>query len=145
RTSFNYRLVFASDTQAIGESGAVGVILGSTAMWPGGAMRFHIGGRDGTIEIHEQELVTWAFREETSEDAAIRERFGDKAGAGGAADPMAIDYSNHTRNIADFLASIDEGRPSAVNVAEAWKSLAVIRAIYESAEAGKPVAVPQLG
>lgn len=124
------------------ESGAVGVILGSTAMWPGGAMRFHVGGRDGTIEIHEQELVTWSFREEKPDDEATRERFGGKTGAGGAADPMAIDYSNHTRNIADFLTAIDEGRPSAVDTAEAWKSLAVIRSIYDSAEQGKPVAVP---
>ena len=126
------------------ESGAVGVILGSTAMWPGGAMRFHLGGRDGTIEIHEQELVTWAFRQEQPGDDATRARFGDKAGAGGAADPMAIDYSNHTRNLADFLASIDEGRPSAIDAAEAWKSLAVIRAIYESAESGQPARVELL-
>lgn len=123
------------------ESGAVGVILGSTAMWPGGAMRFHLGGRDGTIEIHEQELVTWAFRDEQPDDETTRERFGSKKGKGGGADPMAIDYSNHTRNIADFLTAIDEGRPSAVSAAEAWKALAVIRAIYDSAETGKPAAV----
>jgi UDP-N-acetyl-2-amino-2-deoxyglucuronate dehydrogenase len=126
------------------ESGALGVILGATAMWPGGAMRFHLGGRDGTIEIHEQELVTWRFRDEQPNDAATRDRFAGKKGVGGGADPMAIDYSNHTRNIADFLTAIDEGRPSAVSGAEAWKSLAVIRAIYESAESGKPVTVLSL-
>lgn len=127
------------------ENGAVGVILGSTAMWPGGAMRFHVGGRDGTIEIHEQELITWAFREEKPADEAIKAEFGDKSGKGGGADPMAIDYSNHTRNIADFLESIDAGRSSAVSAAEAWKSLAVIRAIYDSAESGQPVAVKAFG
>ena len=126
------------------ESGALGVILASTAMWPGGAMRFHIGGRDGTIEIHEKELITWRFREEIPADTELLARFGDKAGAGGAADPMAIDYSNHTRNIADFLRSIDEDCPSAVDAGEAWKALAVIRAVYDSAESGKPVSVEQL-
>ncbi len=126
------------------ENGAVGVVLGSTAMWPGGAMRFHVGGRDGTIEIHEQELITWSFRDEKPEDADTLKRFGDKAGAGGAADPMAIDYSNHTRNIEDFLAAIDEGRPSSIDGGEAWKALAVIRAIYDSAESGKPVQVATL-
>ncbi|QDT67505.1 putative oxidoreductase YcjS [Planctomycetes bacterium MalM25] len=123
------------------ESGAIGVVFGSTAMWPGGAMRVHVGGRDGTIEIHEQELITWAFRDERSDDDAVRKEFGDKAGAGGAADPMAIDYSNHTRNLADFLAAVDADRPSSIDVGEAWKALAVIRAIYDSAESGKPVAV----
>lgn len=124
------------------ESGAVGVLLGSTALWPGGAMRVHLGGRDGTIEIHEQELVTWAFRDEGPDDAGMRDHFAGKKGAGGAADPMAIDYSNHTRNIADFLRAIDEKRPSAVSGAEAWKALAVIRALYESAESGRPADVP---
>ena len=126
------------------ESGALGVILASTAMWPGGAMRFHVGGRDGTIEIHEQELITWHFRNEDPTDEEIRSRFGDNTGAGGAADPMAIDYSNHTRNIADFLQSIDEDRPSSVDAAEAWKALALIRAVYDSAESGKPVSVERL-
>lgn len=126
------------------ENGALGVILASTAMYPGEAMRFHVGGRDGTIEIHEQELVTWAFRDELPDDENVRKLFGDKAGAGGAADPMAIDYSNHTRNLADFLAAVEEDRPSAVDAGEAWKALAVIRAIYESAETGEPVAVAAL-
>ncbi|QDU88250.1 putative oxidoreductase YcjS [Pirellulimonas nuda] len=123
------------------ESGALGLVLASTAMWPGGAMRMHAGGRDGTIEIHEEELVTWRFREELPEDEATRTRFGDARGAGGGADPMAINYSNHTRNLADFLSAIDEGRPSLIGAAEACKSLAIIRAIYASAESGRPVAI----
>lgn len=123
------------------ENGAVGVILGTTAMWPGGAMRFHVGGRDGSIEIQEQELVTWRFREETSADADTLNRFGKQSGTGGAADPMAIDYSNHTRNLQDFLTALDEGRPSSIDAAEAWKALAVITAIYDSAASGKPVKV----
>ncbi|MEQ8848854.1 Gfo/Idh/MocA family oxidoreductase [Botrimarina sp.] len=123
------------------ESGAMGVVFGTTAMWPGGAMRFHLGGRDGTIELHEKELVTFAFRDERAEDKQLLERYGKAVGAGGAADPMAIDYSNHTRNLADFLAAIDEGRPSSVSAAEAWKALALIRAVYESAQSGQPVKV----
>ena len=125
-------------------SGAVGMILGSTAMWPGGAMRFHLGGRDGTIEIQEKEIVTWAFRDERPGDAELRKRYAKAAGAGGASDPLAIDASNHTRNLADFLASIDEDRPSIVDAAEAWKALAVVRAVYEAAETGRPTLVQEL-
>ncbi|TWT96140.1 putative oxidoreductase YcjS [Botrimarina colliarenosi] len=126
-------------------NGAVGVILGTTAMWPGGAMRFHLGGRDGTIEVHEQELITWAFRDEQPDDEAVKAKFTNKAGKGGGADPMAIDYSNHTRNLADFLSAIEAGKPSSIDAGEAWKALAVIRAIYESAESGKPVTVATIG
>ena len=127
------------------ESGALGVILASTAMWPGTSMRFHLGGRDGTIEIHEKELVTFQFRESLPSDEVLIKQFGATEGDGGASDPMAIDYSNHTRNIEDFLAAIEEDRPSLVDAGEAWKSLAVIRAAYESQETGKPVAVESLG
>lgn len=123
------------------ESGALGVILASTAMWPGGAVRFHIGGRDGSIEVHEDQLVTWRFRDESDADEEVRRRFGGETAEGGAADPMAIDYSKHTRNIEDFLRAIDEERPSVVEPEEAWKSLAIIRAVYDAAEQGKPAPV----
>ncbi|MGL4512775.1 MAG: Gfo/Idh/MocA family protein [Lacipirellulaceae bacterium] len=126
------------------ESGALGVILASTAMWPGGAVRFHVGGRDGTIEVHEDRLVTWRFRDESEADEALRERFGEIRGAGGAADPMAIDDTKHRRNIEDFLQAIDEERPATVEPEEAFKSLAIIRAAYESAESGTPRAVETL-
>jgi predicted dehydrogenase len=126
------------------EGGALGVLLGSTAMWPGSAMRVHLAGRDGTIEVHEKELVAWRFREESPSDAATRGRFHSAAGAGGAADPMAIDYSNHTRNLEDFLSAIIERRPSAVEPEEAWKALAIVRAVYESAETGRPQPVATL-
>jgi predicted dehydrogenase len=124
--------------------GGVGVLLGSTAMWPGTAMRVHLAGRDGTIEVHEKELVTWRFRDESPDDAATRARFARGDGAGGAADPMAIDYSNHTRNLDDFLRSIAAGKPSAVEPEEAWKALAIVRAVYESAGTGRPQPVATL-
>ena len=127
------------------ESGCLGVILATTAMWPGGAVRFHVGGRNGSIEVHEDQLVTWRFREESESDEQVRSRFGGETTSGGAADPMAIDYSKHTRNIEDFLNAIDEGRPSLVEPEEAWKSLAIIRAVYESADTGKPCRVQAFG
>ena len=123
------------------EQGALGAIVASTAMWPGDAQRIHLSGRDGTAEVHEQSLMTWRFREESSEDEAIRQRFAAQKGAGGASDPMAIDYSNHTRNIEDFLAAIRAGKASSVDGSEATKALGIIRGIYESVETGRPVSL----
>ncbi len=94
-------------------------------------MRFHLGGRDGMIEIHEKELVTFQFHDSLPSDEALFEQFCAVEGDSGAADPMAIDYSNHTRNLENFLTAIEEDRPSLVDAAEAWKSLAVIRAVYK--------------
>jgi len=138
-------LIEVEDTAVVAlryRNGAMGVILGCTSMWPGTVQRMHIGGRDGTAEVHEDQLMAWQFRNETDEDQAIRARFASASSSGGgASDPMAIDYANHTRNIADFLESIDEGRSPLIDGGEARKSLAIIEAVYESSKTGRAVTV----
>ena len=120
--------------------GTLGQILGSTAMYPGSLRRVQLAGRDGTAEVLEDELVTWEFREERDDDDEIRERFGGESEtSGGAADPMDIDYSNHRRNIESFLDALSTGEPYPLDAVEARKAVAVIEAVYESAESGSPV------
>lgn len=65
------------------EHGVLGNIVASTAMWPGTAARIHISGRDGTAEIHDQQLVTWSFRDERPEDEGIRQQHGSGIAEGG--------------------------------------------------------------
>jgi len=114
--------------------GSLGQILGATSMYPGTLKRFQVGGRDGTAEILEDELTQFSFREAHDDDDALRQRFAAKTTTGGgAADPMAIDYANHTRNIAEALDAIDAGRPPALDGREARKAVAVIEAMYRSA------------
>ena len=125
------------------ENGAVGQILAATSLWPGSSQRLLFAGREGTIEIHEQELRQWQFRQLADDDDQIRQRFSQPGIQGGAADPLAIDYSNHTRNIQDFLAALEHGREPSINGQEACKALAIIRAVYESAECGQPVRLPE--
>ena len=123
-------------------NGALGQILGATSMWPGSLKRLQISGQNGTAEVLEDELITWQFREEQAGDEDIRKQFAAKTSTGGgAADPMAIGYDNHTRNIADFLHAIDENRTPSIDGMEARKAVAIIEAIYESARSGKAVNV----
>jgi predicted dehydrogenase len=121
--------------------GTLGQILGATSMYPGSLKRLQVAGRDGTAEIEEDELVTWRFREEREADEAVREEFGETESGGGAADPMSIDYANHRRNIAAFLDARREDEPYMLDASEARKAVAIIGAIYESAERGEPVRV----
>lgn len=124
-------------------NGALGQILGATSMYPGSLKRIQIGGRGGTAEILEDELTSWQFREETDHDNRIREEFGEETETGGgAADPMAIDYTNHRRNIADFIDSLDTGEYT-LDAAEARKAVEIIEAIYESAESGTPIRISE--
>ena len=121
--------------------GTLGQVLGATSMYPGSLKRLQLAGRGGTAEILEDELVTWQFREEHGDDAAVRERFGETESGGGAADPMSIDYANHRRNIEAFLTARETGEAYLLDASEARKAVAIIEAIYESAERGEPVRV----
>jgi UDP-N-acetyl-2-amino-2-deoxyglucuronate dehydrogenase len=121
--------------------GTLGQLLGATSMYPGSLKRIQLAGRGGTAEILEDELVTWQFREERDDDAAVRERFGETESGGGAADPMSIDYENHRRNIAAFLDARASGEAYLLDASEARRAVEVIEAVYESAERGEPVQV----
>ena len=50
----------------------------------------------------------------------------------------------HTTQYQDARSSVIKGHPPLVIVAEATRTLAVIRAIYESADGGRPVRVTGL-
>ena len=111
-------------------------------MYPGSLKRIQVAGRDGTAEVLEDELVTWQFRHEQSDDPTIRQKFAAvTATSGGASDPMAIDYSNHTRNIAAFTEALETGKPFALDGHESRKAVAIIEAMYASAATGKAVTV----
>ncbi len=117
--------------------GSLGQLLGATSMYPGSLKRVQVAGRDGSAEIIEDELVTYKFRNESPLDDATRQRFAAKTKTGGgASDPMAIDYSNHTRNIAAFLDSLDNHTTPDIDGHEARKAVAIIEAIYRSAHTG---------
>jgi predicted dehydrogenase len=150
---FAYTAVRAHDTKRLEvedtcivamrfRGGALGQMLATTSLFPGSLKRFMIGGRDGTAEILEDELAKFAFRDEKPEDQQALDKFGKAtAHGGGAADPMSIDYGLHTANIGDFVAALDAGSEPPISGREARKSIAIIQAVYESAKAGKPVAV----
>jgi len=125
-------------------NGALGYLLAATSMYPGALRRLQIGGRDGLVEILENDLNTWQFRAEQPEDTNIREQLaGQNTDNKAASDPMAFSHENHRKQLEAFLQAVDTGERYSLNPTEARKSVAIIRAVYESAEAGRPVAVDQ--
>ena len=123
-------------------NGALGQLLAATSLYPGQLRRFLFGGRDGTVEIQEEQLVTWQFRTPHADDEATRARLSAASGtSGGAADPMAINYACHTRNFEDFLAAVKEVRRPALDGLEGRKAVAIIEACYASARTGRPARV----
>lgn len=122
------------------KGGALGIIYGTTASYPGQFKRFEITGTKGTVVYLEDSFTTWQFAEEKPEDAQIRELFGQvKDEGGGVADPGAISHKNHTENFKEFLNALQQGRDFEINPAQARKSVELILAIYESAREQKIV------
>jgi predicted dehydrogenase len=117
-------------------NGALGVIYGTTASYPGQFRRFEMTGTKGTVVQVEDSFSVWQFSEDTEEDRQVRERFGQIKGEGAVSDPAALPYENHTRNFRAFLNALDEGRKFEIDGAEARKAVALILVVYEAA--GKP-------
>lgn len=125
------------------QNGAFGTIVGSTAMWPGSAVRIEIGGENGTA-VTEWNLKTWKFRDERPEDKELVDRVNGKQGAstGGGSSATDVPADLHAHNIHHILTNWEAGKEADTWGPEARKAVAIILAMYESAKKnGQPVEV----
>ncbi len=129
-------------------SGAVGTIIASTAMYPGFPQRLEIAGTGGTVVVENGEIVhrsLLADRDDEPERGSGGAAAGDGAGGSApatAADPAAVGTSGHAAQIADLLASIEEGRPPAITGQDGRDALEIICAVYQSARENRTIALP---
>lgn len=122
-------------------NGALGVIEASTAHWPGWSRKIEIGGELGSATLEDDRLTKWEFKNALPEDEDIRRAPVDTRLGGGASAPNAISHEGHLRQIQDLVDAIHAGRPLAVEGRDARNAVAIIRAVYDSAAAGRPVSV----
>ena len=119
------------------ESGARGVIECSTCTWSkdGHPARVQLSGTEGSVFLADEAFEVWDFMEEKPEDAEIQSTLmkGQEAGLG-ANDPSAINFYQHQRNFEEVVNAIAEGREPTTSASEARKPVALITAIYESAQ-----------
>jgi predicted dehydrogenase len=123
------------------ENGAIGVIEGTTAAYPGIGTRMEIHGENGSVMMEDNIIKRWEFREPHPMDQKLRE-LSMEVHKGGAADPMNIDGSLHRKQIEDILSSISAGQPPLVSGQEARKSVEIIHSIYKSAQQKCVVELP---
>lgn len=119
------------------ESGARGVIECSTCTWSkdGHPARVQLSGTEGSVFLADEAFEIWDFMDEKPEDAEIQSTLmkGQEAGLG-ANDPSAINFYQHQRNFEEVVNAIAEGREPTTSASEARKPVALITAIYESAQ-----------
>ncbi len=124
-------------------NGALGVIQATTSIHPGLPKTIAIHGDHGTAVIEQEDILRWELTPESPEDQAIKERFDQKVGAsGGASDPAAISHQGHARQLADFVHAIENNTDPLVDGAEGRKAVAIIEAIYASAQSGRVIQLP---
>ncbi len=123
------------------ESGAFGVIEGSTAIWPGHSTRVEIHGTAGSTYTEDGVIKFWKFARRKAIDAKIEAQLNRESDLGcTAADPISsLKTEGHRRQINDFTKAILQDRPPRIDGREGRNAVALIEAIYKSAATGKAV------
>ena len=129
------------------ERGALGVIHGTTAAYPGLDAAVRVFGTKGSAVISDDELV-YLHRNvgdapEVTMPAAATEtnQVGESDAPNGGEHRLG---PAHAAQFADFVDAIATDRPVRVGARDARAVLAVVVGLYESAERGRPVAIENL-
>jgi UDP-N-acetyl-2-amino-2-deoxyglucuronate dehydrogenase len=125
------------------ESGALGVLHGTTAAYPGLSARVQVHGDRGSAVIDNDQLV---FLHSTPPGADPEERSygttsvraGSDAAATAASNPTGLGDS-HRLQYLNFLAALDGTEPLRVDLETNRQAVALINGVYESARTGRPV------
>jgi predicted dehydrogenase len=117
------------------KNGALGVIEGTTSVYPGFARKLEIHGEKGSVILEDHTITKWHFIGE--EDLAKKE----KEEGIGAATPQ-IGHEGHKRQIEAFAQALLEGKQPEVNPIEARKAVEVILAIYKSSKEKREIKLP---
>ena len=121
-------------------NGALGVIEAATSCKPGFAMRIELCGDKGSAILEDDRIIYWKFDAERPEDEAIRNTRGGYIG-GGSRDPRDISVEGHRILIEDLSVAIRDKRAPMIPGSETRNAIQLILSAYESASAGRAVAL----
>ena len=121
--------------------GSLGVIEATTASYPGWRRRIEISGETGSVRLEDDQVTLWDFQEARPGDEEILQAAPDPRMRMGSAAPNQMTHHGHLRQIQDLVDSLRAGRSPMVDGREARNSVALVRAVYESAESGRPVTI----
>ena len=117
-------------------NGALGVIEGSTSVYPGLPERIEIHGERGTVEVEGSRITVWNFKDWEEMESNTKEM---RTGATEAGD---IGIESHRLQIEDMIKAIQADRDPAITGEEARKAVEIVLSIYESARRGEAVKLP---
>lgn len=115
------------------DSGALGILEGSTACAPGYPRIIEIHGTRGSVVLEEDAVLCWNIPTQCPLPV------GEQAQNVASSDPSAIGVEGHQRQLQNFVRAILDGEPLLVDAASGRPALEVILGIYESSRTGRPV------
>lgn len=127
------------------KNGALGTIVGSTAIYPGFDEQLEIHGLDGGAFRSGNKITSWRVQNENSDE--IEENIITKYGSrdmklGGAADPNAISQDTTFVQMQDMVKAVIENKRPIIEGRDGRACVEIIQAIYESARLGKEIFLP---
>ena len=117
------------------ESGAVGLVLASTAAYPGLPVRLSVHGDRGSAVMADDRLEYFHSADPAAPAGPPDEPLRDGWGP--------VDVA-HLAQYEDFVDAVRTGREPAVTLAAGRRALAVVRAVYQSADEGRPVVLEEV-
>lgn len=125
------------------KNGAMGIIQGSTATYPGFPRKVEVYGEKGSIIIKVQGIELVAIIGADMEiHGTLEQDYINKRDMDASSGPVHLTYEFHRRQIKEFIDAVRENRVPSVNGEEGRKSLEIIMAIYHSSKTGKEVRLP---
>lgn len=119
------------------DSGALGMIQGTTCTYKGHPGVLEIHGTKGNCAVVGDQIKLW---EVEGDEIEYNPTAGD---VGGSSDPkkgmLGEAVQAHTEQIADVLAAIEEGRDPRLSGREARRAVEVILSIYHSSDTGRMI------
>ena len=115
------------------ENGGVGVIEGTTCVYPGYDRRFQICGTKGSITLCEDTIEKWDL------DIPCPVGTGDKRSVSGASDPTTLNHSGHRKEYIDLINAIENDTDVANGPDKALEPVKLILSIYESSKNEKVI------
>ena len=116
------------------KNGALGVIQGSTACYPGFKERLEFHGTNGSVIVEGPLVKDWKIRGEENKEIAA-------ASFSGASDPRAIGIMGHIAQIRDMAEAVLNDRAPSITGEDGRRAVQFILAVYESSRTGKAVAI----
>lgn len=117
------------------QSGALGVIEGTTCAYPGLVSRIDIYGTEGSAVIENEVLTSVQLK------SGYEYKGGSSTENVGVSSP-AISFECHRRQFQEIVTALNNDKEQPINGLEGRKALEVILAIYKSAFTGNKVTLP---